>query len=131
MYCLLFRMDRGYEDFDHRNKLTSRLEKKGFKWQESTGSRASFEDGDFKTFEKLCRIYSQRNKVGIQVFRLLDPGLGLSYEYYYQNDENPERNPMVNTLSQPEEVSDYSYFPIRTKNESVLRRSERLKMKCM
>lgn len=123
-------MDRGYDDFDHRNKLTSRLEKKGFKWQEATGSRASFEDGDFKTFEKVCRIYSQRNKVGIQVFRMLDPGLGLSYEYYYYGDDS--RDAIVNTLPRPEQVSEYSYFPIpTTKTESVLRRSERLKMKCM
>jgi hypothetical protein len=113
-------MDGAYDDYDHRNKLTSKLEKENFKWEESTGSRASFSDGDYKTFRKICSRYAKRNKVGIQIFQMVDPGLGLCYEFYYSGSDA-----MVNTLPQPKEVSNYDYVP-KKKIQTQVRRSQRL-----
>lgn len=108
-YCLIFRIkeETGLE----RNELIHLLEKNDFIWTESTSCRACFNDGDYEVFKKLCLDFATQNKTNIEMFRMIDPGMGLMYELYFDPKYKLSKGyPILTTFKLPKEVSNYDSF---------------------
>jgi hypothetical protein len=64
-----------------RSQLESFLVSKGYKWRESTGTRAVFEDGSYESFLKDCREWASEHNALFRVLRVSDPGVGAIVDY--------------------------------------------------
>lgn len=110
-YCLIFRIkDRPVDE--GRNDLMTLLMKKGFEFNEATGCRACFEDDEknYNTFKDICFAFAKKRKANIETFRMIDPGLGLMYELYFDPNYSLDQGyPILSTFKLPKEVTNYDY----------------------
>lgn len=111
-YCLIFRIEE--KTCLERNQLIDLLEKKGFKNSEATGCRACFDDGfdqtNYNTFKDICFSFAKKHKTSIETFRMVDPGLGLMYELYFDHNYKLSQGyPILSTFKLPKEVTNYDY----------------------
>lgn len=114
-YCLIFRIQE--KECFERNNLVFLLIDNGFEWTESTGCRASFEDNlknnstPYESFKNICFSYAKKHKTNIETFRMIDPGLGLMYELYFDSKYHLSKGyPILKTFKLPKEVSNYDFY---------------------
>jgi hypothetical protein len=108
-YCLIFRIEE--KTFLERNELIDLLKKNKFEWTESTGSKACFNDENYEKFSKICLNFAKENKTSVETFRMIDPGMGLIYELYFDHKYKLSKGyPILSTFKLPKEVSNYNSF---------------------